>query len=48
MFKLVPELPVTKDYIARLTARPAVAKVKALDAALAAEHEAAAKQPAAS
>jgi glutathione S-transferase len=48
MFKLVPELPVTKDYIARLSARPAVAKVKALDAALVAEHEAAAKQAAAS
>ena len=46
MFKLVPELPVIKDYIGRLGARPAVAKVKALDAALAAEHEAAAKQPA--
>jgi glutathione S-transferase len=48
MFKLVPELPVIKDYITRLTARPSVAKVKALDAALAAEHEAAAKQAAAS
>jgi glutathione S-transferase len=48
MFKLVPELPVIKDYIGRLGARPAVAKVKALDAALAAEHEAAVKQAAAS
>jgi len=48
MFKLVPELPVIKDYIARLAARPSVAKVKAPDAALAAEHEAAAKQAAAS
>jgi glutathione S-transferase len=48
MFKLVPELPVIKDYIARLSARPSVAKVKALDVALAAEHEAAAKQAAAS
>ena len=48
MFKLVPELPVIKDYIGRLGARPAVAKVKALDAALAAEHEAAAKQAASS
>jgi glutathione S-transferase len=48
MFKLVPELPVIKDYIGRLGARPAVAKVKALDAALAAEHEAAVKQTAAS
>jgi glutathione S-transferase len=43
MFKLVPELPVIKDYIGRLGARPSVAKVKALDAALAAEHEAAVK-----
>jgi glutathione S-transferase len=48
MFKLVPELPAIKDYVGRLGARPAVAKVKALDAALAAEHEAAAKQKAAS
>jgi glutathione S-transferase len=48
MFKLVPELPVIKEYIGRLGARPSVAKVKALDAALAAEHEAAAKQAAAS
>jgi len=46
MFKLVPELPVITSYIARLTARRAVAKVKALDAKLAAEHEAAAKQAA--
>ncbi len=46
MFKLVPELPVITNYIARLTARPSVAKVKALDAKLAAEHEAAAKQAA--
>ncbi|HXW23692.1 MAG TPA: glutathione S-transferase family protein [Xanthobacteraceae bacterium] len=46
MFKLVPELPVIKDYIGRLGARPAVAKVKALDAALAAEHEAATRQAA--
>ncbi len=48
MFKLVPELPVITSYIARLAARPAVAKVRALDAKLAAEHEAAAKQAAAS
>jgi glutathione S-transferase len=47
MFKLVPELPVIKDYIGRLGARPSVAKVKALDAKLAAEHEAAVKQAAA-
>ena len=43
MFKLVPELPVIMDYVKRMGARPAVGKVKALDAALAAEHEAAAK-----
>lgn len=48
MFKLVPELPVIKDYVARIGARPAVAKVRAADAALAAEHEAAAKAGAAS
>ncbi len=46
-FKLVPELPVIKDYIARLGARPAAAKVNAADAKLAAEHEAAAKAGAA-
>lgn len=47
-FKLVPELPVITDYIGRINARPAVAKVKALDAQLSAEHEAAAKLAAAS
>ena len=46
MFKLVPELPVIKDYIGRLGARASVAKVKDLDAKLSAEHEAAAKQTA--
>jgi len=48
MFKLVPELPVIKDYIGRINARPSVAKVKELDAKLSAEHEAAAKLAAAS
>jgi glutathione S-transferase len=43
MFKLVPELPVITDYVKRMTGRPAVEKVKAADAELAAEHEAAAK-----
>ncbi len=43
MFKLVPELPVITDYVKRLAARPSFAKVKTLDAALSAEHEAAAK-----
>jgi glutathione S-transferase len=45
MFKIVPELPVIMDYVKRMGARPAVAKVKALDAKLAAEHEAAVKVP---
>ncbi len=35
-FKLVPELPVIMDYIARAGARPAVARARAKDAALAA------------
>jgi glutathione S-transferase len=47
MFKLVPELPVIKDYTARINARPAVQKVQAAEAKLAAEHEAAAKAGAA-
>jgi glutathione S-transferase len=46
-FKIVPELPVIMDYVKRLGARPSVAKVKADDARLSAEHEAAAKQGAA-
>jgi len=41
MFKIVPELPVIMDYVKRLSARPSVGKVKALDDALAAEHDAA-------
>jgi glutathione S-transferase len=36
-FKLVPELPPIMDYIGRVNARPSVAKVKALDAELAAK-----------
>jgi glutathione S-transferase len=36
VFKLVPELPVIKAYIGRMGARPSVAKVKAMDAELAA------------
>jgi glutathione S-transferase len=43
MFKLVPELPEIMDYTKRMQARPAVARVKAIDAKLAAAHEAAAK-----
>ena len=41
MFKLVPELPVITSYVQRAGARPAVARVKAKDAELAAAHEAA-------
>ncbi len=40
-FKVVPELPVIMDYVRRVTARPAFAKVKAMDAELAAKHAAA-------
>jgi glutathione S-transferase len=36
MFKLVPELPVITSYMARVNARPAVARVRAKDAELAA------------
>ena len=46
-FKIVPELPVIMDYVERVGARPSVAKVKADDARLSAEHEAAAKASAA-
>ena len=41
-FKIVPELPVIMDYVQRMAAQPEVARVKALDATLAAEHDAAA------
>ncbi len=43
MFGLVPETPVIKDYVQRVTDRPSFAKVNAMDAQLAAEHEAAVK-----
>ena len=43
MFKLVPETPEIMAYIARVTSRPAFVKVRAQDAALSAQHEAAAK-----
>jgi glutathione S-transferase len=43
MFKVVPERPEIMDYIARIRARPALARVQAIDAKLAAEHEAAAQ-----
>jgi glutathione S-transferase len=39
MFKLVPEEQAVLDYVARITGRPAAAKVAAMDAELAAEHE---------
>lgn len=41
MFKVVPERPEIMAYIARMRQRPALARVQALDARLAAEHEAA-------
>jgi glutathione S-transferase len=41
MFKVVPERPEFMAYIERTSARPAVAKVREIDARLAAEHEAA-------
>ncbi|WP_437590921.1 glutathione binding-like protein [Sorangium sp. So ce1000] len=41
-FKLVPELPEVKDYVARVCGRPAFARIAAKDAELAAAHEAAA------
>jgi glutathione S-transferase len=41
MFKLVPELPEIMNYLNRCDARPSIAKVKAIDAELAATHEAA-------
>jgi len=43
-FKLVPELAVITDYIKRITSRPAVGKVNALEAKLAAEHAAVANK----
>lgn len=42
MFKVVPERPEIMAYLARFRERPALAKVNAIDAKLAAEHEAAA------
>ena len=40
MFGMLPENPLIADYVARITARPSFAKVAALDAGLAARHEA--------
>ncbi|CAN5306571.1 glutathione S-transferase family protein [soil metagenome] len=42
MFKLVPETPDIVAYIERITSRPAAKRVREMDAALTAEHEAAA------
>jgi glutathione S-transferase len=42
MFGLVPKLPVIEAYTARVNARPSVAKARAKDAELAADHTAAA------
>jgi glutathione S-transferase len=42
-FKLVPELPEIMAYLARVKARPSVARVAAYNEKLSAEHEAAAK-----
>ena len=43
MFKLVPDDAPVRNYIQRMNSRPAVAKLKAADVALATEHEAAIK-----
>jgi len=39
MFKLIPENPTIVDFVDRVTARPSVAKVAALDAQWARMHE---------
>jgi hypothetical protein len=41
-FRLVPDLPVLRDYVARVNARPAIAWARARDA----EHAAALASPA--
>jgi glutathione S-transferase len=38
MFKLIPQIPAIADYVERVTARPSVAKIAALDAEWAAAH----------
>ena len=45
-FKIVPDLPQFTSYVERVTARPAFAKVAAMDTKMAAEHEAAAAKSA--
>lgn len=44
MFGIVPERPVFVDYAERISSRPAARRVEERDAALAAEHEAAAQE----
>jgi glutathione S-transferase len=44
MFKIIPESPDVASYVARVTARASFAKVAALDAGWAAEHERAVKE----
>jgi glutathione S-transferase len=44
MFKIIPESPNVAGYVARVTARASFAKVAALDAGWAAEHERAVKE----
>jgi glutathione S-transferase len=44
MFKIIPESPNVASYVARVTARASFAKVAALDAGWAAEHERAVKE----
>jgi glutathione S-transferase len=44
MFKIVPENPVITDYVKRVTKRPSVVKVAAMDAEWVVEHERAAKE----
>jgi glutathione S-transferase len=44
MFKIVPENPVITDYVKRVTTRPSVVKVAAMDAEWVVEHERVAKE----
>jgi glutathione S-transferase len=44
MFKIIPENPAVTSYLARVTSRASFAKVAALDAEWAAEHECAIKE----
>jgi glutathione S-transferase len=44
MFKIVPENPVITDYVKRVSTRPSVVEVAAMDAEWVVEHERAAKE----